>query len=253
MIDFHCHIDLYDSPALALDRALTSNTFVLSVTTTPKAFLGTQKLAAGNKSVQTALGFHPQLAHERADELALIDYLMPQARFVGEIGLDGSVDFKEYLELQKMVFRRMLTAAAQFGGRVMSIHSRGAATEVLDMLEQHPNAGTPVLHWFSGTKAELSRAVSLGAWFSVGPAMLKSAKGRELARLMPKGRVLTETDGPFATLKGRVLYPNDVRLAIDALSDIWGEGDGPVGAQITSNFHKLNSIADAIFVQTEFA
>lgn len=52
---------------------------------------------------------------------------------------------------------------------------------------------------------ELERAVALGCWFSVGPAMLAAEKARGLARAMPKERVLTETDGPFAKLTARAL------------------------------------------------
>jgi TatD DNase family protein len=62
----------------------------------------------------------------------------------------------------------------------MSIHSRRAAGAVLDRLEGHTGAGSPVLHWFSGTKRELERAMKLGCWFSVGPVMLQTEKGRDL-------------------------------------------------------------------------
>ena len=47
---------------------------------------------------------------------------------------------------------------------------------------------------------ELEEADRLGCWFSVGPAMLRSAKGRELTSRLPRGRILTESDGPFVKL-----------------------------------------------------
>src|SRR3546814_10842246 len=64
------------------------------------------------------------------------------------------------------------------GGRVISLHSRRAAGEVLDAIESIRDAGTPILHWFSGTGRQLDRAIDLGCWFSVGPAMLRTEKGR---------------------------------------------------------------------------
>lgn len=244
MIDFHCHLDLYDDPDAVVEQIRFSGAYVLSVTTTPKAFIGTKRLAKGNKRIQTALGFHPQLAHERQDELHLIDHLMPDARYVGEIGLDGSRGYRDHMALQEKVFRYILKATAISGGRVMSIHSRSAATRSLDILEENPQAGVPVLHWFSGSRAELMRAVEMGAWFSIGPAMMRSAKGRELVANMPRQRVLTETDGPFATVDGRVLFPDDARLAVAEIADVWGKDPAEVDRQVTVNFRSICEIAE---------
>ena len=73
-----------------------------------------------------------------------------------------------------------------------------ASGAVLDRLQAYRDAGIPVLHWFSGPRRDLECAIELGCWFSVGPAMLRSRTGRALAALMPRDRVLTESDGPFA-------------------------------------------------------
>lgn len=51
-------------------------------------------LAVKNK---TALGLHPELAHLRHEELAIFDILLPQVKYVGEIGLDGGQDYKNML------------------------------------------------------------------------------------------------------------------------------------------------------------
>jgi len=91
---------------------------------------------------------------------------------VGEIGLNGSPEFRSQWQSQRKTFEHILTRCSDAGGRVMSIHSRRASREVLDALEAFPNAGTAVLHWFSGSARDLDRAVSLGCWFSVGPGML---------------------------------------------------------------------------------
>ena len=53
---------------------------------------------------------------------------------------------------------------------------------------------------FPALSRELSRAVDMGCWFSVGPAMLHGEKGRQLVLKMPRDRVLTESDGPFAQI-----------------------------------------------------
>ena len=155
-------------------------------------------MATGHKRIQTALGLHPQVAHLRYDELSLFERLLPEAKYVGEIGLDRSQHFKEHFDIQLRVFTHIIKLVEQAGGRIMTIHSRGAAKQVLDILSTHPKAGPAIMHWFSGSKKELAQAIRQGCWFSIGPKMLESRKSRELIQQMPKNRILFETDGPFA-------------------------------------------------------
>lgn len=222
MIDFHCHLDLYPDPVAVADELERRRVGVLSVTTTPAAWAGTSRLAEGRPSIRTALGFHPELAGARYRELDLFDRLLPQTRFVGEVGLDGSPQHLASWESQILVFDHVLHVCEQAGGKVLSVHSRRAASQVLDCLERHPEAGAVVLHWFSGTKAELRRAVERGCWFSIGPAMLAGARGRSLVAEMPADRLVVESDGPFAQKERRPLRPWDVTDAIDGLAEMWG-------------------------------
>jgi TatD DNase family protein len=125
---------------------------------------------------------------------------------------------------------------------VLSIHSRRASSDVLDALDARRDAGVPVLHWFSGTPRELARAVALGCWFSVGPAMLTGAKGRALVAQMPRDRVLTESDGPFAQTNGRPATPADVGLAADGLALVWGLASaGEVHQVLARNLLRLTT------------
>lgn len=221
MIDFHAHLDLYPNPHLIAKEVAGRGIYLLSVTTTPSAWKGSSALAPHGSRIRTALGLHPQIAHERASELPLFDSYLPETMYVGEIGLDGGLELKQHWQTQLMVFDHILAACQDAGGRIMSIHSRRAASPVLKRLAEFPGAGIPVLHWFSGSKRELYRAIDLGCWFSVGPAMLTSEKARALVREMPKDRILTETDGPFAQIKGMSANPWDASLATDLLAEIW--------------------------------
>ncbi|PFH09156.1 TatD DNase family protein [Collimonas sp. PA-H2] len=239
VVDLHCHLDLYPDPALAVEQCRASGSYILSVTTTPKAWRGTVKLAKGHNRIKTALGLHPQIAHERIGELSLFDTLLPETRYVGEIGLDGSPECKSYWREQSIVFNHILTSCARAGGRIITIHSRNAATSVLDALAAHPTAGIPILHWFSGTKSELLRAIDMGCWFSVGPAMVLGKRGRDLVSAMPRDRILTETDGPFAAIRGKPLGPGEVAKAQDALAACWNVDVAEASAIILTSFRTL--------------
>ena len=222
-------------------RCIEMNLYVLSVTTTPSAWPGTRALARGAPRIQTALGLHPQIAHERSGEMPLFEQLLEDAVYVGEIGLEGGHDSRRHWRSQQQVFSRVLHLCSEAGGRVMTIHSRRAATPVLDQLESYPAAGTPVLHWFSGTSRELARAVALGCWFSVGPAMLSTNKARQLVMNMPKDRLLTESDGPFAQIGGHAAWPGDVERAVEALAHLWSESVQVVNRQLSINLRRLIS------------
>ena len=241
MIDFHCHLDLYPNPHAVVEECDQRKLYALSVTTTPSAWGGTSALAARSPRIRTALGLHPQLAHERKHELPLFDQYLSQTRYVGEVGLDGSPELKPHWSAQMAVFEHILEACSSAGGRILSIHSRRAATAVLDCLERFPRAGIFVLHWFSGTQRELGRAVELGCWFSVGPAMLAGERGRALASKMPQDRILTETDGPFARANNLPLHPWDVGSAVERLGNLWSLIPEKAAAILKSNLGRLGS------------
>jgi TatD DNase family protein len=222
VIDFHCHLDLYPDPQQIAAGCRERGVYVLSVTTTPSAWGGTTVLANGADRITTALGLHPQLAYGRKAELALFDQLLPQTRYVGEIGLDGGREFRQQWTAQLTVFDHVLESCARAGGRILSVHSRRASRALLDRLEAHQESGVPVLHWFTGSHRDLDRAITLGCWFSVGPAMLRGDRGRGLAARMPQDRILTESDGPFARMDGAPVLPWQVDKAVRILSGLWG-------------------------------
>lgn len=239
MIDLHCHIDLYPDPTAILEEAEARGAFVLAVTTTPKAWRGTRKLVGERPRIRVALGLHPEVVAERYGEVELLCALMPEARYIGEIGLDGSPPHRASIDRQVKVFDRILSECEKLGGRVLSIHSRGAADRVLDAIERHPGAGLPILHWFSGSPKQLERAVMLGCWFSVGPAMMRSAKGRDLAAAMPLERILTETDAPFTRSGDRPLYPWEATTCVPELADLHGIDQKQMFDAIKGNLRRI--------------
>jgi TatD DNase family protein len=239
MIDFHCHLDLYQNPAAVRDECERRGMYILSVTTTPSAWDGTRALARDSRRIRTALGLHPQIAHERGQELALFNRLLPVTPYVGEIGLDGTPEFRRHWRIQVAVLEHILGACRKASGRILSVHSRGASRPLLDCLETFAGAGTPILHWFSGSVRDLDRAIGLGCWFSVGPAMLLGKKGRALAAHMPRERVLTESDGPFAQLNGAPMMPWDVEASLQQLGEIWSMPPAEVKGRIDRNLQQL--------------
>lgn len=241
LVDFHCHLDLYPDHQAAIDQCEREAVYTLAVTTTPKAWERNHQLTSTTKYVRAALGLHPQLVESRSHELALWKELVDETRYVGEVGLDSGPRYFRSLDLQKQVFGEILDRCAKLGDRILTVHSVRAVKLVLDSLEARfpQGRGKVVMHWFTGTLAELRRAVDMGCYFSVNLAMLEGDRRRALAAAIPLDRVLTETDGPFTQTLGRPSHPVDVSITVLELARMHGL-DGPsMTRRITGNLRAL--------------
>lgn len=218
------------------------------MTTSPRAWQATSRVFSGYDNVKVGLGLHPEVAEQKATELDLLIASVSSAPYVGEIGLDGSPRFRHSIELQKRILESVVSECQRLGGRIMSLHSRGAETKVLDILEAKPESGIAVLHWFSGTRRELLRAVELGCWFSVGPAMLAGQKGRALLAEMPASRILPETDGPFAYRHGVPLMPWEAIDVESELAELWKKPIEDVRCDLLENLARLQREARSVLI-----
>ncbi len=212
MIDFHCHLDLYADPMKIFDEVKRKKTEVLAVTTSPRAFVKTTQYFRGANNIRVALGFHPELVKQRSSEKELFFEQMKSSQFLGEIGIDGSQRAKQSLSEQIEFFDEVVHTAAVHGGKVLSIHSRGAVKEVLQILEKYEGDYVPILHWFTGSVKDAERAIKLGCWFSVNPNMCYTASGKKVMGCIPLNRVLPETDAPFSQNDGVPYMPWDITV-----------------------------------------
>jgi len=239
VIDVHSHLDLYPDGLALAQEVNRRNEFTLVVTTSPRAYRATSRMFLGLRNIRVGLGLHPEVAVAKQGELDDLVDGIARARFIGEIGMDGSPRFRGSLSVQEPIFRAVLSECGRHPGKVLSIHSRGAERRVVELLATTGHAGVPLLHWFSGALAELESAVRIGCWFSVGPAMLEGAKGRALVARMPLNRVLPETDGPFTSVGGKQLQPWDAWSICEPLAEIWGMPVDEVGGRLRQNLHRL--------------
>lgn len=241
LVDYHCHLDLYPDHERAMRECDAEGVQTLAVTTTPRAWARNHQLASTTRNVRVALGLHPQLVADRAHEIALWDELLPRTRFVGEVGLDASPRFYRSFDMQKDVFRHILRACSTSGDKILSIHSVRTAKKVLDMIEDElPSArGTAILHWFTGSAADLRRAVDLGCYFSINAAMMANERKAKLAAEIPLDRLLTETDGPFTQTRQRPSKPSDVHLVVSQLASLHNVPNDQIIEIIAKNLDRI--------------
>jgi len=207
------------------------------------AWEGTNAIINNNPYVNIAAGLHPELVKSRYHEIAKLCDLLSETNYVGEIGLDGSIQNEHSLGLQQKAFTTIIKECERLGGKILSIHSRGAVTTVIEHLNIPKRKSTPVLHWFTGTLKEANKAINIGCWFSVNPPMLNSKKGRSLIQLIPRNLILTETDGPFTHKYNKPLVPWDVIDVHIGIAEIWKCQPEEVQAHITENMKMLEAIS----------
>ncbi|MDR2602000.1 MAG: TatD family hydrolase [Spirochaetaceae bacterium] len=239
MIDFHCHLDLYRDPIALLSEVSRRCEFVLAVTTSPRAWVKTSKVFQDIACVATAIGFHPEILQERIAERDALIAGISQTPFIGEVGIDGSPRYANSIKMQEEVFCDVIQESERCGGRILSIHSRNAATKVLDILEKYSVKNIPVLHWFSGSSNELDRAIGLGTWFSVNPIMASANKGASLIAKIPLSKLLPETDAPFAQNKGVPYMPWDTSIVIRQFANIFNISVADVELEMKKNLKYL--------------
>lgn len=243
LIDCHCHLDLYPDYEAVLERTELAQIQTLTMTTTPRAWKRNFELTRNKKYIKAALGLHPQIADKCFDELPLWKRYLCETRYVGEVGLDASPRYYKSFDKQKYIFKNILEQCASVGGKILSVHSTRCASTVLDMVEQYfpTGSGTIVLHWFSGNKYDMHRALSLGCYFSINSEMVKSNNGLSLIAKLPLNHILTETDGPFVNMNGKPIEPTDIQTVINSISQIRKETDGITVTTVHRNFMTIST------------
>lgn len=242
LLDVHCHLDLYRDYAAVIREAESNRVFTLAVTNSPSVYRRCRELLEGTRFLHAAVGLHPQLVAERHHETDLLLELIRQVAYVGEVGLDFADATADVRRRQQDVLSRILNRCAESGGRVVSLHSRRAHAETVDLVATH-RPGTPILHWYSGPIRLIERALNAGCYFSVNSAMLRSDTGRRIIERLPSDRVLTETDGPFVKVLGRPARPPDVSGVADQLAGFWHVDPSTGQAMLARNLLKAFGLA----------
>lgn len=236
MVDAHCHVDLYPDPISIIRSCEQKGVYTLGMTNLPSHFMQGFPHVRQCKYVRLALGLHPLYALKHSSELALFTKCLQMTTYVGEVGLDFSPEGISTKELQIKSFQFVLN---QLNDRkVVSLHSRGAENEVLSMLIEYqiPHA---VFHWFTGTAEQANCISKAGYYFSVNPAMIRSAKGQGVIKNISIDRLLTESDGPFIKMEGRIIEPADVERVLQYLANIHNVSLLEISEQIKANFLSL--------------
>ncbi len=159
--------------------------------------------------VYAAAGVHPDdvadLNGETFEELKKLAQA-PKTVAIGEIGLDyhgfDMYEDKPDKETQKYWFRRQLELAIELGMPVV-IHSRNAAADTLEMMQQAKADGLSCadIHCYSYSWEIAKQYLEMGFYIGIGGVLTYEGQKKLLKTVteMPLDRLLLETDCPYLT------------------------------------------------------
>jgi TatD DNase family protein len=256
VIDSHCHLaddafvkDLPDVIARAQQAGLTGALCILAAENPTEAERARQ-LARMWPALRFGIGLHPHQAGQfsgREDEVVplvrSVITSIPEARALGEIGLDYHYDFAPK-DVQQKVFRVQIGLARELELPVI-IHTREAEDDTVAILREE-SGGTVrgVMHCFTGTRKLADEALALGMYLSFAAIVTfpKGANVRDVAAIVPPDRLLCETDSPYLAPtphRGKRNEPAWVVRVAEELSTLRGVPVDEVRRQTSANFDAL--------------
>jgi TatD DNase family protein len=230
MIDVHCHFDLAKNPGRYIADNERKRIITIGMTNLPSHFLMGVNHVKEYKYIRLAVGLHPLKAEAHGKEYSKFSEYTNQTSYIGEVGLDFSMEGISTKELQIDSFEFVLDCVKN-KPKILSLHSRKAEKETLEMLiiKKIKNA---IFHWYSGSLSILNKIIYSGYYFSINSAMMMSENGKKIIKMIPKDMILTETDFPF-------IDGSNILLIYRHLSVQWGVSEFEVENMIDSNFKRL--------------
>jgi len=236
LVDSHAHLDFDDYRSDlegVVDRARQAGVeriVLIGLWRGPGDFGNALELATSRPGVFAAtVGVHPhECARVPEEDWEACRRMAgdPRVVGVGETGLDFHYDLSPR-EAQRASFRRSI-AIAREAGKPLVVHVREADPDCARILREEgvPEAGG-VIHCFTGDVAAARAYLDLGLHLSVaGVVTFRNAEPiREAVRIVPRNRLLLETDSPYLAPvphRGRPNEPAHVRLVAEKVAELWG-------------------------------
>ncbi|EMX0193786.1 hydrolase TatD [Bacillus cereus] len=236
--DTHMHLDLYNNVDEIIQYIEQNKSYTIAVTNLPILCERISKKYNNLKYIKFALGLHPQLINQYSEQIPYLWRMLEQCRYIGEVGLDFKHTNLEGKNLQIDVFVKLIKACHNYGGKILTVHSRGAVKEVNEIIGPNFN-GKIILHWFSGSITELKNSIQNGYYFSINSEMIYSKKGRQIIKLIPVDKLLIESDAPFTRGLSNNYNLRFIDEIVTVLCELKGTEFTETYSILKNNFKKL--------------
>ncbi len=243
LVDSHCHLNYLDVPEERLRAARERGVEgFLCIGVDSAGIDAVLALADAHADVWASVGQHPDAA---ASNPAWIEprLLHPRVIALGEMGLDYYREPSQQEKAQQRDRFDFQLGLAEHWGLPVVIHTRAAEQETLDLLRAHRKV-TGVLHCFTESWEMASAALDLGYYVSIsGIVTFRNGENvRDVARRVPRNRLLVETDCPWLAPvphRGKVNEPAFVADTAAYLAELRGWSIEEVESITGENFFRL--------------
>jgi len=252
LVDSHCHLDRLDLKPYdgqlqgALDKAAEVGVgHFLCVCIDLEHFDDVLTPAKEHSNIFASVGVHPNEdeGHDPSAEELVKLAKNDKVIAIGETGLDYFRSEGD-LEWQRERFRQHISAAKQ-SGKPLIIHMRDATEDTLRIMKEE-NAGEVggVMHCFVEDWQVAQQAMDLNFHISFsGIVTFNNAKElKEVARKLPKEKMLVETDSPYLApvpFRGKPNQPAYVKHVAEHIAELRGMSFEEVAEVTTENFFNL--------------
>ena len=198
--------------------------------------------------VFSTAGIHPHDAasFDRERDLPLLRALLRESVAVGECGLDYHYD-NSPRQAQRAAFSAQVELARETGKPVV-VHTRDAEDDTRAIIREARTAGViGVLHCYTGSAGLAEFAIDAGWYVSFsGIITFKKWTDDALLRLVPRDRLLVESDSPYLApvpFRGKRNEPGWVPNTVARLALARGEDADFVGETTAGNAQRLFGLA----------
>lgn len=204
------------------------------------------RLAADNPGfLFSTAGVHPHDAgaFDPARDLPrLRELLRDSAVAIGECGLDYHYD-NSPRDAQRAAFAAQIALAAETGKPVI-VHTRDAEDDTRSLIAEARAAGViGVLHCYTGSHDLAGFALDAGWYVSfAGIVTFRKWTDDDLVRLIPRDRLLVESDSPYLAPvpnRGKRNEPAWVAHTLAHVAAARGEDERSLGPAISENARRL--------------
>lgn len=251
LVDSHCHLNF---PELKADldgvirRAHDAGVGVMqNICTEMAEFDEIYEMTQRYADVYCSVGVHPNDSGKA--ELVTVEELVEKTKLdkvigIGETGLDYHYEHTDRV-FQQQSFRTHIEAA-RISGLPLIVHSRDADEDTANILHEEYQKGAfkGLIHCFTSTEYLALKSLEIGFYISFsGIVSFKNAEPiRSTLKIIPKDRILIETDAPFLAPvphRGKSNEPAFVKYTNKSVAETLGLSEDEVASITTSNFFSL--------------
>lgn len=248
IIDSHCHLDF---PKFNRDREETilraREAGVVGMINSGISLKGNRmslELAEKNADIHATLGLSPDIGRGGTDKeidaiLAQITANAGKAVGIGEAGLDfQDCKTNDERERQTAAFKKVVALAKDLD-KPLVVHARLAEAEVLKLVK---DIDTVIYHCYSGSVETMQEIVDMGYYISLATLVCFSKHHQDLAKAVPLGNLLLETDSPFLSSRKGRNEPAFIVDSVPVVAQLKGIDPAEIAKSTTRNARRVFNI-----------